>query len=284
MKLATLALLAVAAALASGCDLPVMTRFEYDTVKLEVGGRVLPAQTKVASLRPPGTFYMMLDTPPKQVVLDVRLVDVRRDQFLLDVGLWLGGEQVLRPMKFEDTTPHAPAISLGFGLGTEIGGHGDRHAESDRRGSRGTGVGTGISVPITGGADDRVTSARLTFEPIIMSGGLDGSYVVIIAAIGRHMNGQIIARPFLVPLEITPDPKAAAERQRNLPRTHAVVHENNTYVLAGLLADDSQVGQQVPALNDIPLLNRLFRPENDRLDRTELIIFITPRILLREDE
>ena len=281
MKLATLALLAVAAALASGCDLPVMTRFEYDTVKLEVGGRVLPAQTKVASLRPPGTFYMILDTPPKQVVLDVRLLDIKRDQSLLGVDFWLGGEQVLRPMKFEDTTPHAPAISLGFGLGTEIGGHGDRHAESDRRGSRGTGIGTGmgIGVPITGGADDRVTSARLTFT--IPGAGLDTSYVVMTLAIGRHMNGQIIAQPLLLPITITPDPKAEAERQRNLPKTHVVVHEDNTYVLSGLL---SQVGQQVPFLKDIPLLNRLFRPENDPIDRKELIIFITPRIVLQEED
>jgi general secretion pathway protein D len=52
-------------------------------------------------------------------------------------------------------------------------------------------------------------------------------------------------------------------------------------VLIGGIIDDQMTRSRrgVPFLMDIPVLGRFFRTENEALDRTELIILITPHVI-----
>ena len=58
------------------------------------------------------------------------------------------------------------------------------------------------------------------------------------------------------------------------------VQSGQTVVLGGLTQNSvSKTQTKVPLLGDIPLLGWLFRSETDKQTRTELVVFITPRVL-----
>ena len=58
------------------------------------------------------------------------------------------------------------------------------------------------------------------------------------------------------------------------------VQSGQTVVLGGLTQNSvSKTQTKVPLLGDIPLLGWLFRSETDKETRTELVVFITPRVL-----
>ena len=58
------------------------------------------------------------------------------------------------------------------------------------------------------------------------------------------------------------------------------VRSGQTVVLGGLIQDnDVQNEEKVPLLGDIPLLGELFSSTNDTTARTELLVFITPRVI-----
>jgi len=63
--------------------------------------------------------------------------------------------------------------------------------------------------------------------------------------------------------------------------TTTVVAENNRMlVLGGLIQDDtSQNRQKVPLLGDIPIIGNLFRYRNNQRTKTNLLVFLKPRII-----
>jgi len=65
-----------------------------------------------------------------------------------------------------------------------------------------------------------------------------------------------------------------------------VVVQNGQSVLIGGIIDDQlkRTRSGVPYLMDIPVLGRLFRLDTERLDRTELIILITPHVIRDREE
>jgi general secretion pathway protein D len=65
-----------------------------------------------------------------------------------------------------------------------------------------------------------------------------------------------------------------------------VVVQNGESVLLGGIIDDQLRRERrgVPFLMDMPVLGRLFRVESERVDRTELILLITPHVIRSRDE
>ena len=68
-------------------------------------------------------------------------------------------------------------------------------------------------------------------------------------------------------------------------KTTVVVKSGETVVIGGMIQDDSESGTyKVPLLGDIPLLGWLFKSRSNSGKRTNLFVFITPRIIeLPED-
>jgi general secretion pathway protein D len=58
-----------------------------------------------------------------------------------------------------------------------------------------------------------------------------------------------------------------------------------TVVIGGLMRDDKEtVEKKIPLLADIPLIGGLFKVDRDRIQKTNLLLFITPHVLTgRED-
>jgi Flp pilus assembly secretin CpaC len=72
---------------------------------------------------------------------------------------------------------------------------------------------------------------------------------------------------------------AFATTERNA-KTSVVVADADTVVLGGLIRDkQSDTVSKIPILGDIPILGWLFRAKTSTVDKTNLLIFITPHII-----
>ena len=68
-------------------------------------------------------------------------------------------------------------------------------------------------------------------------------------------------------------------QQRRI-KTTVSVDDGNCIVLGGLIQDKAtNTRNQAPLVGDIPLLGNLFKNKDDRIERTELLIAITPKIV-----
>jgi len=79
------------------------------------------------------------------------------------------------------------------------------------------------------------------------------------------------------------DPNAISNTPTTLKRTAkttVIIHDQETVVIGGIIGQDTAAGEyKVPLLGDIPLLGWLFKTRSESLQKTNLFIFITPRIV-----
>ncbi|MBU0732776.1 MAG: type II secretion system protein GspD, partial [Proteobacteria bacterium] len=67
---------------------------------------------------------------------------------------------------------------------------------------------------------------------------------------------------------------------KRLAQTTVIVKDANTVVIGGLIGDDTtHIDYNVPCLGNIPLLGWLFRSTSKRIEKTNLFVFLTPRII-----
>ncbi|MFP4039399.1 MAG: type II secretion system secretin GspD [Desulfosudaceae bacterium] len=78
------------------------------------------------------------------------------------------------------------------------------------------------------------------------------------------------------------------ERPATLKRTietNVIVHDQHTIVIGGLIDDSmSNVEHKVPCLGDVPLLGWLFKGISDSREKSNLFVFLTPRVIKSFDE
>jgi len=68
-------------------------------------------------------------------------------------------------------------------------------------------------------------------------------------------------------------------------KTTVSVQDGRTIVIGGLIRDDkSNVTEKVPYLGDLPWLGRLFRSTKDTVQKTNLLLFITPHVVTAPEE
>jgi type IV pilus assembly protein PilQ len=101
-----------------------------------------------------------------------------------------------------------------------------------------------------------------------------------------------VARDGMLRMTIAPEFSVLVERvtvsSSNVPvvdkravKTVALVKDGQAVVLGGLKKKEtSQQVNKVPVLGDIPILGHLFRFEGETTVNTELVVFITPRIIM----
>lgn len=67
--------------------------------------------------------------------------------------------------------------------------------------------------------------------------------------------------------------------------TTVVVQDGESVVLGGIIDDQlRRTRRGVPYLMNVPVLGRLFRTDSERLERTELVILITPHVIRSREE
>lgn len=104
---------------------------------------------------------------------------------------------------------------------------------------------------------------------------------------------KLIIRPFIAPdglvrMEVHPErSRAVINQSTGLPdqdttevTTNVMVRDGQTVVIGGLISEESTESiDRVPVLGAIPLVGAAFRNKSSRIERTELIVLITPRIV-----
>lgn len=96
-------------------------------------------------------------------------------------------------------------------------------------------------------------------------------------------------KSIIMDLEVTrnaPDtsvatPTGSPAISKNVARTHTLVRDGQTLVLGGIYTvTKSESHSRVPYLSRIPILGGLFKNKRVKDDRKELLIFVTPRIIV----
>ena len=264
------------------CNEAHVRRFDYQNIHLEVSGRVVSGEAVAALPEPKEGFARF--APVKQVMIDVKIVEVGFDDLaVLGVQWWPGVGDPLGPTRLTDTSPEPVPINVGVGFGFGLGGGGGGNdSYPDQRDSSGGGFGVtpGVSVPLDLGSDG-ITSVEAMFDlPLTVS--IDDSFLMVLVAMERATNGKILAQPILIPFEtftaqipdeVPPEPELA---------TTVLVQDGNTILIGGLTdMTEQEVVSKVPQLGDLPLLGRLFQ-NSQLVEHKELLIFVTPRILVQE--
>jgi pilus assembly protein CpaC len=131
-----------------------------------------------------------------------------------------------------------------------------------------------IPVPVVqGGANAAVSivykefGVRLTFRPTIIGD-----------VIRLHVRPEVSSLDFAngVTLEGFRIPALSTRRVE----TEVELRNGQSFAIAGLLDNTSQDDTaKVPGLGDIPVLGQLFKSRADRVQRTELVVLITPRLV-----
>ena len=102
---------------------------------------------------------------------------------------------------------------------------------------------------------------------------------------GSIQNTRFVVQRWLT--DVGPEDSATGQRsftERNVS-SRIAVRSGDSVVLGGLIRDnDAKSKSGVPLLMDIPVLGSLFSNTSNTLVRTELLIFITPKVVETDDE
>jgi len=118
----------------------------------------------------------------------------------------------------------------------------------------------------------RNTGRIVTIIPQVNSQGL--VHLQILAEVSQRRSEAV---------QVGQDPFPAFDTRQ--AETTAVVLDGETLVIGGIITDSksrSRVG--LPYLMDLPIIGRFFGTTRDEIDRTELIMLITPHVIRNRDE
>ena len=128
----------------------------------------------------------------------------------------------------------------------------------------------------TGGADYKDTGVLLEVLPRVNAGGM----------VNMEIKQEVVEPGQLVDVSQTGSVanKQRAFLQRNVS-SKVVVKSGQTLVLGGLIRENRTDGQSgFPILYKIPVLGALFGNTDQQVDRTELIVLLTPRVVQGSEE
>jgi type IV pilus assembly protein PilQ len=94
---------------------------------------------------------------------------------------------------------------------------------------------------------------------------------------------RIIMKIFITKNDVV-DPTALVPAiSTNEAQTEILVEDGDTIVIGGILKDTKKLADQgIPGLKKLPAMGWLFRSEKTELQKNELLIFITPRVIQME--
>lgn len=237
------------------------------------------------------TLINKVDVPVRQVMIEARIVSAT-DTFMEEFGFFVGVQDTsaadnpnLFARAVSDSSVFNPVgsalnvnyVSNGVSLALEIqaledSGYGEvisqpRVLTGDKQTAK---ISSGQQIPFTSSDGDTVTTI---FQDAVLSLEVTpqitpDNRIIMELKVNRDSLDTTTVTVSGSPINITE------------LTTTALVGDGDTIVLGGIYEQNktSEVSK-VPVLGDIPVLGRLFTSNIDKDDRTELLIFITPRIM-----
>lgn len=294
----TISAVLLAMFLAAGCAQPHVTQFEYDNIRLDVSGRIIGGKAVAMVDYKPGIYYS-IDRNNRQIQIDARLASVNQKD-LKEIGIrdmrWLTNSGTLMAAtNIKNTTPKkSPPFAVGglVNIGGSIGGgsraggtrcrHGGLLADCEDCGA--AGGGTGVKIPVIVGSagkdNENVLSVSATFD-LDESIDIKEGYVALDIQLRKPLNNGLRRRVVLMPVELQTEAKPSTP-QVNESTVIALLRDNRLVKIEGLGDDQNEadIKKKTPILRDIPLLGKMFKSPAAKTTEQEIIIFITPHIML----
>jgi general secretion pathway protein D len=130
---------------------------------------------------------------------------------------------------------------------------------------------TGLDVIVDQTVQFRKVGTQLTVLPTVNK---DGYVTLRLLQEVSALTSQTIASALNAPVITTREAE-----------TSAIVKNGNTVIIGGLIGETHQATQTgVPILEDLPLLGGLFRSRGTSRSRSELAIFLTPHVVLNDEQ
>jgi general secretion pathway protein D len=130
---------------------------------------------------------------------------------------------------------------------------------------------TGLDVIVDQTVQFRKVGTQLTVVPTVNK---DGYVTLRLLQEVSALTSQTIASALNAPVITTREAE-----------TSAIVRNGNTVIIGGLIGETHQAVQSgVPILQDLPLLGGLFRTRGTSRSRSELAIFLTPHVVLNDEQ
>ena len=287
------------------------------SVTYDLKTNTLFVQDTAAKLREVRDLLKKVDVPTRQVMIEARVV-VAEDNFSRNLGARLGFRSQINskrldrtPIGISNTADDAASVAAG-GLGSSISVPFNVDligTPIGRPGSIGLAIIEGAGSAILGlelqalEADGRgkiVSNPRVVTsnqKPAVILQGEEIPYVTVTnnttttqfrnAVLCLLVDPQILNNDdIILDVEVTKDARGTSAGSAGFAinkkrvKTQVRVADGETVVLGGIFEQDiKDETKKVPFLGDLPILGRLFRDNFKQDKKTELLIFLTPRIL-----
>lgn len=255
-----------------------------------------------------------IDIPIRQVLIEARIVIATTD-FRKEIGTRFGfqgrrGAGGDNSFGFSSSIEETPIFNSGSSTGINSPGvpgvdlgvqdaagtfaleflSGNTFLDLELSALENDGMGEIVSQPkvLTGDKQQAVikSGTEVSYQEASSSGATTTSFKE--AVLSLEVTPQITPDGRVVmDLKVTQDSISSIDIESDIPilditqiETQAVVGDGQTLVLGGLFQTiNSSEQQKVPLLGDVPYLGRLFRTDLDILEKREILIFITPKII-----
>lgn len=241
-----------------------------------------------------------LDIPVRQVMIEARIVEVNED-YSKELGVKWGGSfgrsagsnastnwsanGAVGGNNFVDLGATGATSGIGIGFMTN-------HALLDLQLSamEKTGNGKVVSQPKVVTSDKETAKilkgAEVPYQEASSSGSTSTSFKE--AALSLEVTPQITPdNRIIMEVKVTKDEPDFANALNGVPpikknevNANILVADGETSVIGGVFSEQIQRSESiVPGLGRLPVIGRLFRHKLDTSNKTELLVFITPRVL-----
>ena len=264
----------------------------------EVAGATAPKANIINMLQVPGA------TDARQVMLQVRFAEVNR-RALLELGSsfftgatgfrnWVGRgttQQVPAPDFEQDELVFSDFLNLflfntNYNVGTVI------------RALKQTGYFQSLAEPNLIAYNGREASFLAGGEfPVPFSSGAAGAISIVFREFGVRLSFTPTIAGDLIRLHVRPEVSSLDFNNGILlegfripaltvrrAETEVELRDGQSFAIAGLIDNESQTDNAaVPILSQLPIIGNLFKSKTERQERTELLVLITPRLVLPLD-
>lgn len=256
-------------------------------------------------------LIQQVDVPLKQVMIESRIV-IADDKFSRALGARFGVQSPGRASNLQTGTSGNLTSSSGIAGGTAPSGGGDLNVNLPVNGATGTfaltllRLGTGTLVNLELSALEADKRGKVISSPRVITAdkqkasieqGTEIPYQQATSSGATSVSFKSATLSLAVTPQITPDDKIIMDLEvkkdtvgqvfAGVPSidtrkviTQILVDNGETAVLGGIYEQTERNDvDKVPGFGDLPLLGGLFRNTTKQDDKTELLIFITPKIL-----
>ncbi|MGF1642419.1 MAG: AMIN domain-containing protein [Thiotrichales bacterium] len=232
-----------------------------------------------------------LDVPVQQVMIESRIVTAS-DQFSHELGVSFGGGNIDTNANRQLSSDFAinlpatnPAGSVGFALSKiPLGTNLDLHLSAAKLENRAEIIASPRIITANKSKARIEQGVQIPYEEATSSGATNIAFkkAVLSLEVTPH-----ITRDDRINMELIVNRDSVGQIFNNVPsidtrevQTQVLVDNGQTIVLGGIFEESIvKDSKSVPFLGDLPILGHLFRRDGRQNDKSELLIFVTPKII-----